>query len=141
MSRRWADIVEGEAIGTLDFPLSLYRMVMAAGATRDFNAIHHNSEFAKATGAPDLYANTIFLLGMWERALRDYIGDAGEIRRIGGFRMVRFNTVGETVTVSGHVVRKWLDGSDGLVEIELRSEHDGHVSVGPGLAVVRLPPS
>jgi hypothetical protein len=34
--------------------------VMAAGANRDFNAIHHNAEVARATGAPDIYANTLF---------------------------------------------------------------------------------
>ena len=40
-----------------------------------------------------MFANTLFLLGMWERAIRNWIGCAGTIRAIRGFRMVRFNVV------------------------------------------------
>jgi hypothetical protein len=50
----------GELLEPLAFPLTAYRLVMAAGANRDFNAIHHNAEVARATGAPDIYANTLF---------------------------------------------------------------------------------
>jgi hypothetical protein len=57
-------VLEGEALAPLAFPLSVYRLVVAAGANRDFNAIHHNSDYARATGAPDMYANTLFLQGM-----------------------------------------------------------------------------
>ena len=81
----------------------MYRLVVEAGANRDFNAIHHNSEFAQASGAPEMYANTTFLLGMWERAVREFIGLEGRIVGIKGFRMTSFNVVGQTVTVQGRV--------------------------------------
>jgi hypothetical protein len=55
---------------------------MTAGANRDFNAIHHNVEVARAAGASDMYANTLFLQGMWERAIRRYIGPTGVLRRL-----------------------------------------------------------
>ena len=48
-----------------------------------------------------MYANTTFLLGMWERAVREYIGVQGSIVGIKGFRMSSFNVVGQTVTVQG----------------------------------------
>jgi acyl dehydratase len=139
--RLWNDVEEGEELPAVAFPLTVYRLVVEAGANRDFNSIHHNSEFARASGAPEMYANTGFLLGMWERAIREFIGLDGTIRRITGFRMKRFNTVGGTVTVRGRVDRKWREGEDALVDVELWSELDGEVTVGPGTVTVGLPAS
>ncbi len=137
--RYWEDVTEGEALPTLKFPLTIYRLVMSAGATRDYNAIHHNSAFANKSGAPDMYANGLLLQAMWERSVREFIGLAGVIRALRGFRMKIFNTVGDTVVVSGKVRRKWREGKDALLEIEMWSENSKGVSVGPGSMVVTLP--
>ena len=139
VQRHWDDVEEGDELPTLAFRLTVYRLVVEAGANRDFNSIHHNSEFARASGAPEMYANTGFLLGMWERTIREFIGLDGTIRRIAGFRMKRFNTVGRTVTVRGRVVRKRRDGDDALLDVEMWSEIDGDVTVGPGTVTVTLP--
>ena len=137
--RHWEDVESGEALAPIAFPLTIYRLVMAAGANRDFNAIHHNSAYAKASGAPDMYVNTLFLQGMWERCVRDYIGLAGVIRNMRGFRMRKFNPVGTTPVVSGQVKRKWVEDGAGLVEIEIRTVNGGEVTVGPGTMVATLP--
>ena len=137
--RCWEDVTEGEVLPTLRFPLTIYRLVMSAGATRDYNAIHHNSEFARKSGAPDMYANGLLLQAMWERSVREYIGLDGVIRALRGFRMKIFNTVGDTVVVQGRVKRKWREGSDALLELEMWSENSKGVSVGPGSMIVTLP--
>jgi acyl dehydratase len=137
--RHWEQVRVGDRLGPVAFPLSVYRLVVAAGAVRDFNSIHHNSEFARASGAPEMYANTMFLQGMWERTVRGYIGLAGTIRRLAGFRMNFFNCAGTTVVVHGEVLRTWRDGDTGLVEIKVWSENGGKVSVGPGTVTVTLP--
>jgi hypothetical protein len=132
-------VEEGHELPVVAFPLSVYRLVVEAGANRDFNSIHHNSEVARASGAPDMYANTAFLLGMWERAIREFVGLDGAIRRIVGFRMSKFNTVGQTVTVRARVARTWLEGDEALVDLEVWSEAGGAVTVGPGTVTVTLP--
>jgi acyl dehydratase len=137
--RYWDDVVEGESLAPLSFPLTIYRLVMAAGANRDFNAIHHNSDYARATGAPDMYANNLLLQGMWERTVRQFIGLAGVIRRQSGFQMRVFNTVGDTVVVKGRVERKWREADAAFVELSLWSENAKGVSVGPGRIVATLP--
>jgi len=137
--RCWEDVTEGEVLPTLRFPLTIYRLVMSAGATRDYNAIHHNSEFARKSGAPDMYANGLLLQAMWERSVREYIGLDGVIRALRGFRMKIFNTVGDTVVVQGRVKRKWREGRDALLELEMWSENSRGVSVGPGSMIVTLP--
>jgi acyl dehydratase len=137
--RCWEDVEEGQEVAAVAFPISVYRLVVEAGANRDFNSIHHNSEFARASGAPDMYANTGFLLGMWERTVREFIGLGGSIRRIAGFRMRRFNTVGQTVMVRGSVKSKRREGASALLELEIWSEVDGAVTVGPGTVTVAIP--
>jgi acyl dehydratase len=137
--RFWDDVQQGQDIAPLAFPLTVYRLVMAAGANRDFNAIHHNPEVARASGASDIYANTLLLQGMWERAARGFIGLAGVIRRQSGFRMRSFSVPGETVVVKGRVQRKWRDGDLGFVELAMWSENRSGVSVGPGSIVATLP--
>ena len=137
--RYWDDVEEGADVPPVAFPLSVYRLVVEAGANRDFNSIHHNSEYARASGAPEMYANTGFLLGMWERTVREFIGLGGSIRRIAGFRMRRFNTVGGTVVVRGRVKSKRREAGDALVELEVWSELEGEPTVGPGIVTVVLP--
>jgi hypothetical protein len=137
--RYWEDVEEGADVPPVAFPLSVYRLVVEAGANRDFNSIHHNSGYARASGAPEMYANTGFLLGMWERTVREFIGLGGSIRRIAGFRMRRFNTVGRTVVVRGRVKSKRREAGDALVELEVWSELEGETTVGPGIVTVALP--
>jgi acyl dehydratase len=137
--RYWDDVTEGDDVPPVEFPLTVYRLVVEAGANRDFNAIHHNSEIARTSGAPEMYANTGFLLGMWERAIREFAGLEGSVQRITGFRMRRFNVVGQTVVVRGRVLSKRREDDASLVELELWSEVDGEVTVGPGTVTVVLP--
>lgn len=142
--RNWSEVAVGDMLPTLRFPLTVYRMVMAAGANRDFNAIHHNTAHAQSTGAPEMYANVLFLQGMWERTVREYIGLAGTLHAIRDFRMKSFNTAGDTVVVRGRVERKWIDeGAEPAqrhrLELKVWSENRHGVSVGPGVVEVSLP--
>lgn len=47
--RCWEDFAEDEVLAPASYPLSVMRLVMAAGANRDFNSIHHNADFARAS--------------------------------------------------------------------------------------------
>jgi acyl dehydratase len=137
--RWWDDLTMDEPLPAIRFPLSVYRLVMAAGSNRDFNSIHHNTEWARSTGAPEMYANVLFLQGMWERCVREFIGVRGTIRQLSGFRMGSFNTAGDTVTVRGRVARLWEEGGVGFAELRMWSSNRHGVSVGPGSVVVTLP--
>jgi len=137
--RSFSDVVVGEELPSVEFPLTVYRLVVAAGGNRDFNSIHHNTAYAQATGAPEMYASTFFLMGTWERLVRDYIGPAGTIRSISDFRMRKFNLAGSTVQVRGRVRDARLDGDRGIVTLEVESVVDGQVTVGPGTVEVTLP--
>jgi acyl dehydratase len=133
------EVVVGERLPEVRIPLTVYRLVMAAGSNRDFNSIHHNSEYARSTGADEMYANTSFLMSSWERAIRDWCGPTGRIRAIRGFRMRSFNYVGTTMRVLGEVTDSRVEETHGVVEVSIRCEGPDGVTVGPGTVSVELP--
>ena len=141
--RLHGDVAVGDVVGPVEFALPIYRLVVAAGGNRDFNSIHHNRSYAVATNAPDAYASTFLLMGAWERVVRDWIGDAGTIRAIRGFRMRKFNLVGSVMTVSGTVtgvrVERDAEEDTGVVTLELASRVREDITVGPGEVEVTLP--
>ncbi|MET0454157.1 MAG: acyl dehydratase [Mycobacterium sp.] len=138
-TRYFDEVRNGEQLPTVTFTLPIYRLVVAAGANRDFNSIHHNADYAKSTGAPDMYANVLFLLGMWERIVRDWIGEGGTINSLKGFRMRRFTTVGTTATIFAHVADKRIEDGMGIVVLSVRTEDTDGITVGPGTIEVALP--
>ena len=98
-----ASLQEGAELPSISIPITLQRLVMEAGANRDLSLMHHDGEVARATGAPDAFANTYFLMGMFERLMREWAGPAARIKKIGPLRMMLFNTVGDTVEFKGNV--------------------------------------
>jgi hypothetical protein len=133
------DIEVGDQVPPVVFTMTIYRLVVEAGANRDFNQFHHNTPVSQLRGAPDMFANNVFVQGMWERTVREYIGMSGRFKQTGPFRMNIFNTVGETVVTRGSVARKWREGNENLVELQMYCQHSKGNSVGPGPVIVTLP--
>ena len=132
------DVEVGSEAPSVSMPITLQRLVMEAGANRDFAPIHHNREIARATGAQDAYMNTLFIMALFERTLREWIGIYGTIRKIGPFRMVLFNCVGDVVTFKAKVRDK--SHSDGANEVKLdvwAETEQGRTVTGE--AIVALP--
>jgi acyl dehydratase len=114
---RLSNIAAGDEIPAIAIPITLQRLVMEAGANRDLSLIHHDASVARATGAPDAFANTYFLMGMFERLMRDWVGPRARIRKIGPLRMMVFNAVGDTVQFKGVV--EAVDGVAGTVNLDM----------------------
>ena len=113
----WSDIVAGAELPPISIPITLQRLVMEAGANRDLSLMHHDTKVAQATGAPDAFANTFFLMGMFERLMRDWAGPKARIRKIGPLRMMIFNAVGDTVHFKGVV--ESVDETTGTVTLDM----------------------
>jgi acyl dehydratase len=86
-----------------------------------------------------MYASTGFLLGMWERAVRGWAGDAARIESIRGFRMRRFNFAGDTVSVCGEVADVARDDMQTRIGLLVRCENSTGVTVGPGTVRLTIP--
>jgi len=131
-----AGVQAGDELPAISIPITLQRLVMEAGANRDLSLIHHDTKVAQATGAPDAFANTYFLMGMFERLMRQWAGPKARIRKIGPLRMMIFNAVGDTVQFKGTV--ESVDKAAGTVSLDMWVQSDRGKTV-TAKAVVELP--
>lgn len=135
-----ADEVEvGQRVPPYSIPLTVQRLVMEAGANRDFAPIHHDRDIAQAAGAPDMYANTMFLQTLFEVTLRRWMGPAGRLRRL-AFSMRIFNCVGDLLTCEAEVTGTRSDAGQCHVDLDVWVESTRGRTV-VGTATVELPGS
>ena len=82
--------------------LTLRRSVQAVAGTRDYYPVHHDPEFARASGADGLFFNTMFLQAFVGRAVCEWFGSDAFLRRL-EIAMRGSNYVGRTLTAQGEV--------------------------------------
>src|SRR5262245_18949228 len=105
-TRYWEDVKEGDALPEVKVAnLTRTDFVKYAGASGDFNPIHHDQTFAEASGNP-----TVFAMGMLNASIlsRVVTGFAGR-PNVRSYR-VRFATrawPGDDVICRGTVTRKF----------------------------------
>ena len=129
------DVAVGAEIPEISMPITLQRLVMEAGSNRDLSLIHHNREVAQSTGATDAYMNTFFIIGLFERMLREWMGTRGRLKKIGSLQMKSFNVVGDVVYCRGKVTGKQ---DDGTVNLDIWMENEESVTVTALAEVVIL---
>jgi acyl dehydratase len=119
--------------------LTRTQIVQYAGASGDFNPIHHDETFARAAGYPSVFAHGMLTMGLTGRMLTDWLGDG--VLRDFGVRFVSQVWPGDTLTARGTVrsIDATGDG-DSLVEIELVTRNQKGQPVVTGRATASLPP-
>ncbi|MBF8266698.1 MAG: hypothetical protein HW388_206 [Dehalococcoidia bacterium] len=137
--RYYEDVKVGDEVPAVTMHLTVQRLVIEAGANRDFSPHHHNTESTQAEGIPEMFMNNGFVQAMWERTYQEYIGLDGVVKKVGPFRMRIFNTVGDSIVTRGVVKGKRQETGENLVELEIWSESSRGTSVGPGPVLVTLP--
>jgi len=117
--------------------LTRTQIVQYAGASGDFNPIHHDEEFARKAGYPSVFAHGMLSMGLTGKLLTDWLGD-GVLREF-GVRFVGQVWPGDTLTAKGTVKSVETDGDEGRVEIELVTLNQKGVPVIKGQATASLP--
>ena len=139
MSLSFDAVEEGQALPPFVVEgLSRTDLVRYAGASGDFNPIHHDESFAKqAAGYPSVFAHGMLTMGLTGRLLTDWFGD-GVLREY-GVRFVKQVWPGDTLTARGTVTAIRKEGDLGVVELELVTENQKGEPVVKGTAVAALP--
>jgi acyl dehydratase len=115
--------------------LTRTQIVMYAGASGDFNPIHHDETFAtKAAGYPSVFAHGMLTMGMTGRLLTDWLGD-GVLTEY-GVRFVKQVWPGDTLTAKGTIMAV---GDDGSGEGDVVAENQKGEPVVAGSARAVLP--
>src|SRR6478752_3898711 len=68
------DVSAGDAGPAISHPLTRTDLVMYAGASGDFNPMHHDEVAAQQAGLPSVFGHGMFTAGLLATAITDYIG-------------------------------------------------------------------
>lgn len=136
--RYWDDVKQGEAIPEVRVEkLTRTDFVRYAGASGDFNPIHHDQTFAEASGNPTVFAMGMLNAGILSRVVTAFVGRPA-VRR---FR-VRFATrawPGDDVICSGKVTRTFEEGGEARIEGDVVAVNQKGETLITGSFVAALP--
>lgn len=137
-ARCWEDVKEGDLLPEVRVEkLTRTDFVKYAGASGDFNPIHHDQTFAEASGNPTVFAMGMLNASILSRVVTAFAGRPG-VRRY----RVRFATrawPGDDVICRGRVTRKREEGGEKLVEGELEAVNQRGETLISGTFVAALP--
>jgi len=112
-------------------------LVRYAGASGDYNPMHHDEVLATAAGQPSVFGHGMFSMGLLGTAITDYVG-AGNVTHF-KVRFSRQTWPGEELESKVVVKAKRVDGGKNLIDLECSlANGDGEVKV-VGDAIAALP--
>jgi acyl dehydratase len=133
----WRDISVGDEVTPLEIPVTATVIVAGAIASRDFMPVHHDPEFAKKQGSPNIFMNILTTNGLCVRFLTDWAGPEAMVTKL-AIRLGVPAFPNDPLRFTGSV-SEISAGADGerLVEIGFRGSNSlgDHVS---GTATVSL---
>jgi hypothetical protein len=134
------DVAVGDALPTLELPITRTLIVSGALASRDYQDVHHDHELSKERGSPDIFMNILTTNGLVGRYVTDWSGPRSRLIDV-SIRLGAPNYPDCTMTLTGSVTDKGPlgdDGKTGVVTVAIRgANHLGdHVT---GTVKVILP--
>jgi acyl dehydratase len=110
----------GDEIEPLKVTPDKYLTIRYAGASGDFNPIHHDEEFARAVGLPGCILHGLYTMAQVARAQTDAGGGPQALRRL----KVQFRGMGlpeHELTITGEVTAV----ADGIASVSAHCEQNG----------------
>jgi acyl dehydratase len=133
-----SELKEGDSLPELKKTVTQPDINLYAEASRDFNPLHIDEEFARKTPLGGTIAHGMLILAYVSQMLTEAFGISW---LAGGKLGVRFKAParpGDTVTVSGRVTKVQEAGSETLVNIAINCQNQKGEAVITGEAIVRL---
>ena len=112
--------------------LSRTNFVRYAGASGDFNPMHHDDTIATSVGNPSVFGHGMLTAGLMARVVKDWFGP--EAMRRFSVRFAKQVWPGETLTFTAVVTGKREEGGEKLVDLELAATNQDGVEVLTGAA-------
>ena len=145
----WEDIETDSEVTTLPKVATSRMLVKWAGASGDFNPLHYDDSFAKASGVDRPVVHGALKRQWLIQLLTDWIGDEGTLRKYScqyrAFdypRLMQTMTKpneGETWQCKGKVTRKYVADEEHLVDCDIWVENGKGEATTLGKATVALP--
>ena len=130
------DVEEGDQAPVRSRVLTRTDLVMYAGASADYNPMHHDDVKAKQAGQPSVFGHGMLSMGFLGTAITDYVG-VGNVRRYQA-RFAKQTWPDEELRTRIVVTGKRTEGGDHLIDLDvrLRNAEGEEKVVGEATAVV-----
>jgi len=132
------DVKEGDEAPPVVMPnITRTQIVKYAGASGDFNPIHHDEIYAMRAGNDRVFAMGMLSAGFLGHMVTDWVGN----QNLRKFR-VRFATrvwPGDTITCRGKVIKKYSEGGRNYIEADVFAQNQDQEKVIIGAILVELP--
>ena len=130
------DVTAGTEAPVRTHTLTRTDLVAYAGASGDYNPMHHDEVKATAAGQPSVFGHGMFSMGLLGSAISDYVGP-GNVRRF-QVRFARQTWPEENLSTRIVVTGTRTEGGEHLVDLDVRLHNaDGEEKVvGEATAVV-----
>ena len=131
------DVGTGDEAPVRSHVLTRTDLVIYAGASGDYNPMHHDEVKAQAAGQPSVFGHGMFSMGFLGTAITDFVG-IGNVRRY-QVRFAKQTWPDEELRTTIVVTGKRTEGPDHLVDMDVRLVNaDGEEKV-VGEATAQLP--
>ena len=131
------DVNEGDEAPEVRHELTRTDLVKYAGASGDFNPMHHDEIKAQAAGLPSVFGHGMFSMGMLGRAITDWVG-IGTLKNF-KVRFTKQTWPGETLISKIVVTGKRKEDGESIVDLDVTlTNGDGEVKLS-GSASAALP--
>ncbi len=133
----YEEVSEGDEGPARSHTLTRTDLVRYAGASGDFNPMHHDEVKAKAAGQPSVFGHGMFSMGLLGTAITDFVG-VGNLTRY-KVRFARQTWPDEELTTKVVVSGKRVEDGRHLVDLDVRLvNQDGEEKV-VGEATAEVP--
>ena len=139
MTRQLSELKEGMELPEINKTVTQRNINLYAEASRDFNPVHLNEEFAKKTGLGGTIAHGMLILAYVSEMM---MAAFGKKWITGGKLDVRFKAAarpGETITVSGKITKMENDNSQTTVNCSVLCSNGKGEQIITGEAILKIP--
>jgi acyl dehydratase len=131
------DVAEGDQAPEFSHTLTRTDLVQYAGASGDFNPMHHDEVKAQESGLPSVFGHGMFTAGILAKAITDYVG-VGNLRNY-KIRFTKQTWPGEVLTTHVTVAKRYDEGQEHRVDLECSVTNEAGEAKLTGVAVAALP--
>lgn len=118
-----AGISVGDELPAFELPVTSTVIVAGAIASRDFMPVHHDPEYARAQGAPDMFMNILTTNGYVARFVTDWAGARARLRSI-KIRLGVPAVPGQPLRFTGRVVGVGEEAAERVIDVEVRAANE-----------------
>jgi len=134
----WEDVKGGQEIPKLVKEPTPLQLGKWAGASGDFYQIHYDKDFALGNNLPGIIVHGALKSAWLGQLLGDWVGNKGFVKKFNcDFRGM--DVPGDTLTCRGTITKKYVEGDERLVELDIWMENGKGEKTTPGSALVALP--